>query len=170
MYGDKSIIEENFDSMERYMNFVANQAGGGYQYNGSGADSYGDWVSFEYTDRRYVSVAYYGYMAYIMSEMSKAIGEDAKAEQYAELFENIKNEFAKRYLNNGKLTIDTQCAQLLALNFNLLPDEAAIENAKATLRRKIESNGNKLSTGFIGTAMINQTLSHDGHSLCSSRV
>ena len=33
MYGDKSIIEENFDSMERYMNFVANQAGGGYQYN-----------------------------------------------------------------------------------------------------------------------------------------
>lgn len=162
MYGDKSIIEENFDSMERYMNFVANQAGGGYQYNGSGADSYGDWVSFEYTDRRYVSVAYYGYMAYIMSEMSKAIGEDAKAEQYAELFENIKNEFAKRYLNNGKLTIDTQCAQLLALNFNLLPDEAAIENAKATLRRKIESNGNKLSTGFIGTAMINQTLSRYG--------
>lgn len=162
MYGDKSIIEENFDSMERYMAFVANQAGGGYKYNGSGADSYGDWVAFEYTDRRYVSVAYYGYMAYIMSEMAKVIGEEAKAAEYAQLFENIKEEFAKRYVVYGKIIYSTQCAQLLALNFNLLTDETAIENAKATLRRKIESNGNKLSTGFIGTAMINQTLSRYG--------
>lgn len=162
MYGDKAIIEENFESMERYMDFVAAQAGGGYLYNGSGADSYGDWVSFEYTDRRYVSVAYYGYMADIMARMARVIGEDEKADEYAALFENIKDEFGRRYLNNGNLTIDTQCAQLLALNFNLLPDETAVENAKATLRRKIESNGNKLSTGFLGTSMINQTLSRFG--------
>lgn len=162
MYGDKSIIEENFDSMERYMTFMANQAGDGYLYNGSGADSYGDWVAFEYTDRRYISVAYYAYMAHIMSEMAKAIGNDAKADEYAELFENIKKEFAKRYVVYSKLTLSTQCAQLLALNFDLLPDEATIENVKATLRRKIENNGNKLATGFIGTAMINQTLSRYG--------
>lgn len=162
MYGDTSIIEENFDSMERYMDFMAAQAGGGYKYNGSGADSYGDWVSFEYTDRRYVSVAYYGYMADIMSRMAGIIGEKDKAEKYASLFENIKAEFAQRYLKDGKLIFDTQCAQLLALNFNLLPDETSVENAKATLRRKIESNGNKLSTGFVGTAMINQTLSRFG--------
>lgn len=162
MYGDKSIIEENFESMEHYMSFIANQAGGGYKYNGSGADSYGDWVAFEYTDRRYVSVAYYGYMAYIMSEMAKAIGEDAKAAGYAQLFDNIRKEFAQRYVKDGKLIFDTQCAQLLALNFNLLPDETAVENSKTTLRRKIESNGNKLSTGFLGTSMINQTLSRYG--------
>lgn len=162
MYGDKSIIEENFESMERYMTFLANQAGGGYKYNGSGADSYGDWVSFEFTDRRYISVAYYGYMARIMSEMARVIGEDAKAEEYAELFADIKEEFAGRYLKDGRIIFDTQCAQLLALNFDLLPDDTAVENAKAALRRKIETNGYKLSTGFVGTSMINQTLSRFG--------
>ena len=94
--------------------------------------------------------------------MAKAIGEDAKAAEYAQLFENIKKEFAQRYVKDDKLIFDTQCAQLLALNFNLLPDETAVENAKTTLRRKIESNGNKLSTGFLGTSMINQTLSRYG--------
>lgn len=168
MYGDKAIISENFESMERYMDFVANQAGGGYLYNGAGADSYGDWVSFEYTDRRYVSVAYYAYMADIMSRMASVLSEDSsdiyasKAEKYATLFGNIKKEFAQRYLDNGRLTIETQCALLLALRFNLLPDNAAVETAKATLRQKIESNGNKLSTGFVGTALINQTLSEFG--------
>lgn len=162
MYGDKSIIEENFDSMERYMQFMANQAGGGFKYNGSGADSYGDWVAFEYTDRRYISVAYYGYMAHIMSEMAKAIGNEEKATEYADLFEKIKKEFTNRYLPYGKIAFSTQCAQLLALNFNLLSNESAVEKAMTTLRTKIEGNGNKLATGFIGTAMINQTLSRYG--------
>lgn len=85
-----------------------------------------------------------------------------KAQEYAKLFGNIKAEYAERYIKDGLPTIDTQCALLLALRFNLLPDEASVEKCKTRLREKIVANGNKLSTGFVGTGIINQTLSAMG--------
>lgn len=45
MYNDKGILEENYDSMERYMIFLADQADEKYRYNGAGTN-YGDWVGF----------------------------------------------------------------------------------------------------------------------------
>lgn len=167
MTGNTDIIKENYESMEKYMAFVANQAGDGYKYNGAGT-SYGDWVSFEDTERRYVSVTYYAYMADLMARMASVLSESdgdiyaQKAQSYSELFNNIKAEFGTRYLNNGLPTIDSQCAMLLALRFNLLPDENAIARTTARLREKIVANGNKLSTGFLGTAIINLTLSDFG--------
>lgn len=171
MYGDKAIIEENYDSMERYMDWLSTQTDGRYKYAGSDT-RYGDWLSFENTDKRFVSVCYYAYMADIMSRMSKALSEtegdvyDQKAEKYAELFSNIKEEFKTRYYSknprNKGLTVTSQCAQLLALKYNLFDDEEINDAIRATLRRKIENNGNKLSTGFLGTAVINQTLSENG--------
>lgn len=169
MYGDKQIIEENYESMVRYMDWVATQKDGSYEYAGSDT-RYGDWLAFEDTDKRYISVAHYGYMADIMSRMSKAMSEtegdayDLKAAEYADLFGKIKAEFKRRYVGGreGTLRQYSQCAHLLALKFNLLPDEKNIEASKKVLRDRITANGNKLATGFIGTGVINQTLSEYG--------
>ncbi len=170
MYGDKAIIEENYASMERYMDWLATQKEGQYQYVGSDT-RYGDWLAFEDTDKRFVSVAYYGYMADLMSRMSKALSQtegdefDLKAAKYAQLFADIKSEFKTRYWASGRvsgLRQKSQCAMLLALRYDMLHDEAAVEDTRAKLRDKIEKNGNKLSTGFLGTAVLNQTLSQFG--------
>ncbi|MDE6527973.1 MAG: family 78 glycoside hydrolase catalytic domain, partial [Muribaculaceae bacterium] len=165
IYGDRTIIEENYESMTRYMDYVATLSGDGYKYNGAGTN-YGDWVSFVHTDSRYVSVAYYAYMADLMSRMSAVLSEeegdsyDRKAAEYAQLFEEIKAEFGGRYLlSSGVPKINTQTAMLLALRFNLLPDEKAVDATRKRLRTLISGNGNKLSTGFVGTGIINQTLS-----------
>jgi alpha-L-rhamnosidase len=45
---------------------------------------------------------------------------------------------------------------------DLLPNDPARNNAIGLLTRKIKDNGNKLSTGFIGTGILNQTLSQIG--------
>ena len=171
MYGDKSIIEENYESMERYMDWLSTQKEGNYQYVGSDT-RYGDWLAFEDTDRRFVSVAYYGYMADLMSRMSAVMSQSEgdeyaqKSAKYAELFDNIKAEFNKRYWNgNGRivgLTQTSQCAYLLALRYNMLKDEEAVANVITKLREKIEKNNYTLSTGFLGTAVLNQTLSQFG--------
>lgn len=171
MYGDKSIIEENYESMERYMDWLATQSEGQYQFVGSDT-RYGDWLAFEETDKRFVSVAYYGYMADLMCKMSAVLSESEgdeyarKSEKYATLFSNIKQEFKKRYWVQGGrssgLSQTSQCAYLLALRYNMLPDEAAVENIIAKLRSKIENNRYTLSTGFLGTAVLNQTLSQFG--------
>lgn len=168
MYGDKSIIEENYASMERYFDWMATQTEGQYKHVGSDT-RYGDWLAFEDTDRRYVSVAYYGYMADIMSRMSKVLSTaegdeyDLKSQKYAQLFADIKAEFKQRYWSTGGrisgLKQNSQCAQLMALRYNLLHDESAVETVRKNLRSRIEKNGNKLATGFLGTAILNQTLS-----------
>ena len=167
-YGNTGIIEENFESMEKYMAYLVTQAGGGYKYNGPGTD-YGDWLSYEDTDRRYIAVAYYAYDAQLMAKMSKVLSKttgdeyDQKATEYATLYDNIKKEFNTRYVNtDGSLKQRSQTAYLLALKYGLFPNQEAVDKAVTFLSQKITNNGNKLSTGFVGTGILNQTLSEFG--------
>lgn len=169
MTGDLQIIKNNWASMERYMRFLASQGDSNYKYNG-GATTYGDWVSYVNTDSRYCSVCYYAYDASLMAKMARALstGEGdtyaQKAAQYDQLFENIKAEWQKRYTetSTGVPTIRTQCAYLMALRYGLLRNEAARKRTISTLRSLISSNGYKLNTGFLGTAILNQTLTEVG--------
>jgi len=170
MYDDAGIIAENYVSMEKYMTFLATQSGDGYLYNGAGTD-FGDWVAYEATDSRYVSVVYYAYAAQLMSKMSRALSVtpgdeyDLKSTKYQTLYTNIKAEFQKRYVNtNGTLKPISQTAYLLALKLDLFPTELAKTNGIDYVTKKIAGNGNKLSTGFIGTGTLNQTLSQFGAS------
>lgn len=167
MYGDTSIIGENYAAMEKYMNWLSRQTGDGYLYNGA-ATTFGDWLAFANTDSRYVSVCYYAYDVQLMEKMSRALSKregdiyDIKAKNYAELFEKMRSEFKRRYLSGGIPTQSTQTGYLLALRFGLLPDDDAVNKTVKRLENSITSNHEKLNTGFVGTGIINQTLSENG--------
>ena len=168
MYNNKGILEENFQSMEKYMDFLASSSDKVYLYNGAGTD-YGDWVSYVHTDKRYISVCYYAYSALLMEKMSLALsthGEDEytqKANSYRILYNNIKKEFQKRYVKkDGLLEQNTQTAYLLALKLDLFSTDAVKQKAIEHLRQLIVDNGNKLNTGFVGTGTIMPTLSDAG--------
>lgn len=168
MYNDIDLIAENFESMEKHMDFLAAQAGNGFRFNGSGTN-YGDWIAYEKTDNRYVSVCYYAYVARLMSKMSAALSlktgdvYDMKQAKYSTLYEKIKDEYQKRYVHpDGSLKESSQTAYLLALKLGLFSNVKAKENGVAYLTKKIADNGDKLSTGFIGTGTLNQTLSENG--------
>lgn len=152
MYGDCSIIEEHFASMEKYMDFLASR-----RMEGPIA-RYGDWLAYEPTAKEYISIVYYAYDARLMAEMAAAIGRDDRAAHYRDLREKIIAHFRATYLPEGELTQTSQCAYLLALAHDLLPeDKRAV--AKEKLLEKIRSNGYRLSTGFVGTGCLTQTLS-----------
>ena len=166
MYGDKEIIRENYASMEKYMDWLSTQTGDGYLYQGASTE-YGDWLAFADTDRRYISVAYYAHDADLMAKMahvlSNAPGDefDLKATKYSQLFADIKAEFHKRYFEPN-IRQTTQTAYLLALGFDLIDDADERASMAARLSTRIRLNGEKLNTGFVGTAIINQTLSEVG--------
>ena len=168
MTGDKDILRDNFEANEHYMQFLTTKAGGGYQYNGSDP-IHGDWVAYVPTDGRYISVCYYAYTADLMARTCRALSEtegdtySQKAEQYEELLQNIKAEWQGRFLSNSKVpTQATQCGYLMALRYNLLPDETSINRTRSYLHRAIANNSYKLNTGFLGTAILNQTLTENG--------
>ena len=168
MTGDKAILRDNFEANERYMQFLTTKSGDGYQYNGSDP-IHGDWVAYVSTDGRYISVSYYAYTADLMARTCRALSESEgdiysqKAEQYEQLFQNIKAEWQSRFLSSNKVpTQGTQCGYLMALRYNLLPDESSITRTRNYLHRAIANNTYKLNTGFLGTAILNQTLTENG--------
>lgn len=168
VYNDRGILEDNYTSMEKYMEYLSRQVGDGFNYNGAGT-AFGDWLAYEATPNRYISVCYYAYTAQLMEKVSAALSReggdeyDIKSRQYRKLAADIKEEFQKRYLDEqGDLREKSQTAYLLALKLDLLPSEEATQRALTTLVGKIAANGNRLSTGFVGTAILNQTLSQYG--------
>jgi alpha-L-rhamnosidase len=169
MTGDRQIIKDNWTAMERYMNFLSAQTDGSYKYNGGGTD-YGDWVAYVNTDSRYCSVCYYALDAQLMAKMARVLSNSEtdsyaqKAKKYDELFQNIKAEWQTRYAiaSTGVPKISTQCAYLMALHYNLLRDETAVRRTVTALRSAISNNSYKLNTGFLGTAILNQTLTENG--------
>lgn len=162
MYGDKAIIEEHYESMQYYMHFVE-------QYGLEGPNTaYGDWLNYDVTDKRYIAVCYYAYDAALMEKFSRIIGKDEEAEYYRLLRERIVKHWHDRYVVDGELTVKTQTGYLLPLAFDLADGELR-ERFIGRLRDAVVSNGYTLSTGFVGTGILNQTLSKVGlDGLCYS--
>lgn len=172
MTGDKTILEENYESMTGWMQWLATQQetvptgkeeGDSVTYTHiGGLTRTGDWLAYDHLDRRYVNTAYYAYVAQLMDSISTVLGKKAEAAHYRQLYNDIRTEFQQRYMNNdGTLRERTQTAYLLALRLDLLPEEHR-EAARDSLRRKIETNDYRLSTGFVGTGILCTTLSDEG--------
>jgi alpha-L-rhamnosidase len=74
----------------------------------------------------------------------------------------------EKYTADGDLTIHTQTAYLLPLAFDMVPD-AWMTTFVERLRERVVQNDYTLSTGFVGTGILCQTLAKVGlHDLCYS--
>lgn len=158
MYADTSIIEEHYASMERYMDWLDTT-----ELNGPHA-VYGDWLAYEPTDSRYISVAYYALDARYMTAMSRAIGREDRAAHYEDVYARVAAHFRELYCDeNGDLKPEcrTQCGYLLALRNDLLQPENR-PAAVAALKQKVIDNGYKLSTGFVGSCILCEVLAEFG--------
>ncbi len=161
MYGDIDTIREHYASMERYMEYLSQ-----FGYEG-GDTAYGDWLAYEPTDKRYVAVCFYAHCARLMEQYSYILSYEpgdfyrGRAEHYQALHKEIVAHFEKRYIQDGMLSETSQTAYVLALHFGLVSGEV-YDHCKAALCRKIKENGYKLSTGFLGTAYLVETLAKIG--------
>ena len=157
MYHDEEIVRAHYDSMEFYMEYLTR--------NGLKGPNpvYGDWLNYDITDKAYISACYYAYDAALMVKFSNILGKTDRAEHYSKLRTDIIKEWTNNYIKDGYLTINTQCAYLLAFAFDMIPDEL-VTAFKNRLRELIEGNDYTLSTGFVGTGVLCQTLEKAGMS------
>lgn len=164
MSGNVKILSDNYRSMSAYMDYLKAQATAEYHYNGPGT-RYGDWLAYDETDKRFLSVCYYAYDALLMSKMAGALSMPEDQQKYTLLYNDIKAEFRKRYVTGtASLSQPTQTAYLHALKLGLFDTKEETALAVKKLLGLIEANGYRLSTGFLGTAILNQTLSELGES------
>ncbi len=160
MYGDVELLRDHYDSMVKHMNMLeARDIETPHKHA-----AYGDWLAYEPSDHWMVSVCYAAFDARLMVQIAQVLGKHTDANRFQNYFNALKHRFLTFYCDeNGDLLPQhrTQTAYLLALKFDLLAEKnrpAAI----AALRQKIIDNGHKLSTGFVGTGILAQTLAEIG--------
>jgi alpha-L-rhamnosidase len=161
VYGDTRLVEKNWASMTKFMDWRKQRAPD--FRGGTNGNSWGDWLNVnEPTPIPFIDAAYFKHDADLMAEMARAIGREAEANDYAKLSATIAAQFARDYQNDdGTLKIASQTAHVLALEFGLIPESTRATVARS-LTERIAKNDFRMSTGFLGTKPLLPALSANG--------
>lgn len=172
-YGDTRLIEKCWPMISRFIDDLDRQAVDGIRVHElhHGWQGFGDWLALDApqsggtigtTPRDLIGTAYFAYVARLAWEMAQAIGRDDAAEQMAGLAQRISDAFNREFVTaSGRIAGETQTSYLLALAFDLLPQDKR-ETALNHLVRKLGNFKNHLATGFVGTPLLCPVLSRFG--------
>lgn len=164
-YGDKRILEEHYDAMADYLEFLESRIDPGTGRLEEGP--LGDWLSPEGSknDNSLLWAAYHAYDLKIMAEIARVLGKTQDAERYQERFAERKAYFNDTYVDpqshrtvhsgfEGRMfgpqppgyeppqpgdPVDTQASYAIPLNFGIFNAEhreAAAGHLAETVRRE----------------------------------
>lgn len=173
-YGDKTILERQYDSMKAWVEWIRRQdVNSGDRKLWTIGFHYGDWLALDGpeeggvwggTEHGLIASAYYRLSTHILSKAAAILGLEEDAKAYEELSEQIKVAIQNEYFtNNGRSAISTQTAHVLALHFDLVKPEVRSRVFKDLVELLIKDHMH-LKTGFVGTPYLCRVLSDNGHS------
>jgi len=92
---------------------------------------------------------FYAHTTQLLINTAKVLGKTEDLPAYEKLLADVKAAFLKEYVTpNGRLVSSTQTAYVLALNFDMLPENLRAQAANK-LVEIVKSYGNHLTTGFL---------------------
>ena len=171
-FGDKEVVERQYPSMKAYLNYVRGEAKNDLWNTGF---QFADWLSYRVddskgmigmksaiTDNYLVAQCFFAYNTEIMIKAATLLGKAEEVKEYQSLLERIKKAFQAEYMStSGRLISETQTAYILALQFDMLPENLRAQ-AVDRLVKNIESYEYHLTTGFLGTPFLNPVLTRFG--------
>ncbi len=157
-YGDKKILYEQLDSMVKWVEYMRRESDGYLWLN---SKHFGDWLGLDNEDGSYkgasdyilISCAFFAYSTGLLVKALKVLGKPYA--EYEELYNNIVKAINQRFTE-----FNTQTECVLMLCFDIAEDKKKIADKLAKL---VKENGNKLTTGFVGTPYILSALSENGY-------
>ena len=169
-YGDKKILEDQYSSMKAYVESIRRNAKNDLWNTGF---HFGDWLFYRpdddndgraaVTDKYLIAQCFYANSTQLLINAATVLGKKEEATDYAALLQKIKDAFMKEYMTgNGRLVSGTQTAYVLALNFDMLPEDLR-EQAAKRLVDNINNYGTHLTTGFLGTPYLCHVLTRFGY-------
>ncbi|MDD4850628.1 MAG: family 78 glycoside hydrolase catalytic domain, partial [Gemmiger sp.] len=168
MYGDKRVLETQYASMKRWIEFMRANTGADGIWNFK--MQLGDWVALDAEPGSYFGAtptaltcqAYYAYSTALFAKAAAVLGRAADAAAYQKLYEKIVETYQKTFFTpDGDLTAQTQTAHIVSLYFGLTPEKWKARTV-AGLKRLLDEQGGHLVTGFIGTPYFCLALSQNG--------
>ncbi|MEK6783327.1 MAG: family 78 glycoside hydrolase catalytic domain [Bacteroidota bacterium] len=169
-YGDKRVLEDQFASMKAWVGFMERNS---TNYLWNKGFHFGDWLFYRpiddndgraaVTDKYLIAQCFFAHSTELVIKTAKVLGKQDDVTKYSALLKNVKDAFMKEYMTaNGRLVSSTQTAYVLALNFDMLPENLRAYAAEK-LVENIKSYGNHLTTGFLGTPYLCHVLSRFGY-------
>ena len=168
-YGDARLLEDQYDSMKRWVEYIRSQGDNEYLWNTG--FHFGDWLALDAKENSYIgatppaliATAYYAHSTRIVRDAARALGRGEDAAQYGELYAGIVQAFRDEFVTKtGRIASPTQTAHILALMFDLV-DDAAKGRVAEDLNNLIIENDYHLTTGFVGTPYLCFALSNGGY-------
>jgi len=149
-YGDKRLLEEQYESTVRLIEFIREQAPDHLPEKGIG--DHETLVS----KPKCTATAFYYHHVLLLSEFARILEKPEDLEKYSALADEIKKAFIKKFVvtGQGKVDIENQAAQAFALYYDLLPEsdrQAALEILEKDI---IEINNGHVSAGIFGLKMM----------------
>jgi alpha-L-rhamnosidase len=162
VYGDTRVIERHWDSMTRFMEWrlkVDPELKGIKIGN-----PWGDWLNVnEDTSIEFIDLCYHAYSCSLMADLAHAIGKTDAEPIYRERLERLRKNFRSIHIGaDGALRLKTQSAHVLAIACGIFTDATEIQKIAAQLATRIEENGTRMATGFLGTKSILPSLTQAG--------
>ncbi len=169
-YGDKKILENQYASMRAWVEYIHKQSNNNLWNTGF---DFGDWLFYRpdddnsgraaVTDKYLIAQCFYAHSTQLLINAAKVLGKTDDVTFYTDLLQKIKDSFLKEYVTpNGRLVSSTQTAYVLALNFDMLPQNIR-EQAAKRLVENIKSYNDHLTTGFLGTPYLCHVLTRFGY-------
>ncbi len=167
-YGDSRILERQYESMSRWVDYERRRAGSGLIWKGD--FQFGDWLDFGSASRNrfgatstnLIATAYFAHSVDLLSQTASVLGRRDDAERYAKLFADICAAFQRAFVSaDGVVGKGSQTAHVLALQFHLLRNDQRVAAAEH-LAEEVRREGH-LTTGFLGTPGLLFALSDNDH-------
>jgi alpha-L-rhamnosidase len=168
-YGDRRILEDQYPSMAAWVEYMRKRAGDGYVWKND--FHFGDWLAFSSNSADYpgattgkdlVATAFFAHSTDLLQRIATLLGKQDDAAKYSELLGKIKTAFCREFVTEtGRVGENTQTAYVLALDFDLLPNNQR-SIAAQRLADDVRARGH-LTTGFVGTPYLCYVLSRWGH-------
>lgn len=166
--GDEGILREQYVEMRKYVDYWLSVTEDGIVPDDYG--KFGDWLAFENTEGRrglphdLFNTAFVYQVVDTFADIASIIGNAADAERYRTHADDMAAAFNERYFDSeaGVYGPGTQSTYSVPLFLGLVPDNE-VDRVVDNLVEKVENDGGKLRTGFLGTRPLIHTLADHGH-------
>ncbi len=193
-YGDKKILQDNYQAMVRWMNYIEYRVKNFHpeeyekwdeehkkrsRYLWNTDFHFGDWLipsivlenpdanamlDTAYETMGIVAPAYYAYSAMVMSEIAEILGKTEEAEYYSHLYKKIRQAFIEEYIDANGL-MKAEFQGIYVIALKMgLVPEKLRKKMTDHLCDMIHKNGNHLDTGFLSVKFLMDVLCENGRS------
>ena len=167
MYGDKAVLERQYDSMKAWIDFMKNHSN---DYIWNYKLQFGDWVALDAAEGSYFGAtpndltctAYFAYSTGLFVKIAAVLGKIDAETEYRILYNHIVKKYQETFFDEkGNLKAQTQTAHIVSLYFGLTP-KACLKQTVEGLKRLLKKENGHLVTGFVGTPYFCHALSQNG--------